>query len=190
MNITVKPLSPALLEDYLIFFDNDAFADNPHWAACYCRCHHFDHKKCDFDSTKAEENRTAVIDLIKNGTLRGYLAYDGDKPIGWVNANHRNNFTAIPYEKIDNTENIGSLMCFIISKDYRRKGIAKMLLNAACDGFKRQGLNFAEGYPVLDVEGDDKNYHGPLSFYLSTGFIEHYKEKRDDVNIIIVRKKL
>jgi len=189
MNITIKPLSPALLDDYINFFDNDAFADNKHWASCYCRCYLFDHDNFDWKKTTAEENRAAVIELIKAGKLKGYLAYDGDKPIGWLNANHRNNYSVVSYDKVDKTENIGSLICFLIVKDYRRKGIAKKLLNAACDGFKQQGFDYAEGYPVINVEGDDKNYHGPLSLFESEGFVEYDREK-DDVEIVIVRKDL
>ena len=34
--ITVQPLTLARREDYMRFFDNDAFTDNPHWASCYC----------------------------------------------------------------------------------------------------------------------------------------------------------
>jgi len=184
LNITIKPLSPDLLDDYLNFFDNDAFADNPHWSACYCRCHHFNHKECDFDKVSAQENRIATIDLIKNGTLKGYLAFDNDKSIAWLNANHRDNYSAIPYDKVDKNENIGSVICFIIAKDYRRKGIARMLLNTACDGFKQQGFDFAEGYPVINVEGDDKNYHGPLELYLSEGFYKHATEG----DTIVMRK--
>lgn len=189
-DITIKPLTPTLLNDYLNFFDNDAFADNPDWSACYCRCHHFNHKECDFDSTGAEENRAAAIELIKNGKIKGYLAYDNDKPVGWLNANNRNNFTAVPYDKLNGSEKIGSIMCFVIAKDYRRQGIARKLLNTACNGFKKQGLEFVETYPVADVIGDDKNYHGPQSLYLSAGFEEYDRHDRGDVTVVIVRKKL
>lgn len=188
--IVIKKLTPSLLDDYLNFFDNNAFADNPHWSACYCRCHHFDHKKCDFDSTTAEENRKEIIHLINNDLIRGYLAYENNKPIGWLNANDRKNFTAVPYSKIDSAEKIGAVMCFVIAKDYRRQGVARMLLDAAIENFVLKGLDFAEGYPVIDVEGDDKNYHGPLSLYESAGFKEVDSEKRGDVVVCIMRKKL
>ncbi len=189
-NITIKALTPALLDDYLQFFDNDAFADNPHWASCYCRCYHFDHENCKWDQTTAEENRASVIELIKNGKMKGYLAYDNDQPIGWLNANHRNNYSVHSYDNIDETEKVGSIICFVIAKEYRRQGIARKLLDSAIMGFKQQGLDFVEGYPVIDVVGDDKNYHGPLSLYQSAGFKEYDRDKRGSFKIVIVRKKL
>jgi ribosomal protein S18 acetylase RimI-like enzyme len=188
--IIIKRLTPALIDDYLNFFDNTAFTDNPHWSSCYCRCYHFDHDNCDWNQTTAEENRAAVIELIKNGKMNGYLAYDNDRPIGWLNSNHRNNYSVISYDDVDESENAGSIICFIIAKEYRRKGIARLLLDTAIEEFKQQGLDFVEGYPVIDVVGDDKNYHGPLSLYYSAGFEEYDRDDRGDVTVLIVRKKL
>ena len=34
-------LTPELLDDFLNFFDHDAFADNPVWFGCYCMYYHF-----------------------------------------------------------------------------------------------------------------------------------------------------
>lgn len=36
VSVAVRPLTPALLADYLAFFDAKAFPDNPRWAFCYC----------------------------------------------------------------------------------------------------------------------------------------------------------
>lgn len=34
--ITIRRLTPHLLDDYLAFFDGPAFADDPGWAGCCC----------------------------------------------------------------------------------------------------------------------------------------------------------
>ena len=34
--IAVRELVPALLAEWLSFFDGGAFADNHEWAGCYC----------------------------------------------------------------------------------------------------------------------------------------------------------
>jgi hypothetical protein len=34
--LVVKELTPSLRDDFLFFFDNVAFADNPDWSDCYC----------------------------------------------------------------------------------------------------------------------------------------------------------
>jgi len=33
--LVVKELTPSLRDDFLHFFDNVAFADNPEWSDCY-----------------------------------------------------------------------------------------------------------------------------------------------------------
>src|SRR5688500_9646233 len=82
----IRELTPELLGDYLSFFDNDAFADNPKWASCYCRCYHFPHHLKSWKEQTAAENRAAVCDLIGQRQMRGYLAYSGGKPVAWCNA--------------------------------------------------------------------------------------------------------
>jgi hypothetical protein len=34
--LVVKELTPSLRDDFLLFFDTVAFADNPDWSDCYC----------------------------------------------------------------------------------------------------------------------------------------------------------
>ena len=34
--VEVRDLTPELLDDYLRFFDKDAFTDFPEWSDCYC----------------------------------------------------------------------------------------------------------------------------------------------------------
>jgi ribosomal protein S18 acetylase RimI-like enzyme len=183
---TIRELTPDLLADYLAFFDRDAFADHPEWAFCYCRLHHFPHETRTWRESTADENRAAVIDLIRDGTLRGYLAYHGAKPVAWCNAGPRTRMTTVPEYEEPEADRIGSIMCFVVAKEYRRKGVARQLLDAACAGFAAQGFAIAEGYPLEDAEGEAANHCGPLDLYLSAGF-ERY---RKDEDAIVVRRSL
>ena len=51
--LVIKELSPSLRDDFLLFFDHVAFADNPDWSDCYCSAYHFANKG------KAESRREA-----------------------------------------------------------------------------------------------------------------------------------
>jgi ribosomal protein S18 acetylase RimI-like enzyme len=187
---TIRELTPELLDDYLAFFDKDAFADNPAWGFCYCRCHHFPHKERDWGRTTAQENREAVINLILSGTLRGHLAYSGEKPVGWCNAGPREGMTTVPDYDEPDADRIGSIVCFVIAKEHRRRGIARRLLEAACEGFKAQGFVIAEAYVLKGAGGDAMNYPGPLSMYLSAGFEQYRECCCDGDDTIVVRKRL
>lgn len=172
MDITVKPLTPDLLNDYLFFFDNMVFTENPDWSKCYCYSFHFTGSEKQWNK---KENRAAVTRLIKEDKLCGYLAYSGDTPVGWVNANNRNNYQRL--RKIHNLDEISegkicSIVCFLISPDFRRKGIARMLLGKIIDDYSFKHYNYLEAYPMKDNSSCEKNYKGYLSLYEKNNFIK------------------
>jgi GNAT superfamily N-acetyltransferase len=185
----IRASSPALVEDYLRFFDHDAFADNPKWASCYCYFYHAPHEQTDWGTRAGAENRAAVRELCCDGRMHGYLAYVAGKPVGWCHAAPRcdiPNLQASEALRVDDVNQVGAIVCFVVAKPYRGQGIARQLLDAACDGFMRQGLVIAEAYPRKGTNADAANYHGPLQMYLAAGF-QPFREFED---FLIVRKPL
>ena len=87
MDIIIKNLTPDSLEDFLNFFDNIAFSDNPDWAGCYCHFYHFPGTMEQWGEVTKERNRNATIDLIKEKRMAGLLAFVNKKPVGWCNFN-------------------------------------------------------------------------------------------------------
>jgi len=65
-------------------------------------------------------------------------------------------------------------------------GIEISLLEAACDGFREDGLRIAEAYPRPAADGDAADYHGPLALYLKAEFEPHRRLEE----LTIVRKAL
>ena len=185
----IRELTPELLDDYLKFFDHDAFADNPAWAGCYCRYFHFSGTDEEWDACTASDRRATISDLICNGQAHGLLAYVGGKPVGWCKAAPRLALPRLNLSKdlqVDDADRVGSIVCFVIAKPYRGRGIARRLLDAACDVLARRGLAFAEAYPRKHAESEADNYPGPLKMYLAAGFtIFREVDKR-----VIVRKPL
>jgi len=186
MNITVKQLSPDLMDDYFSFFDHTAFCDNPDWSFCYCYFNQFPHDDKIWKNQKSTDNRNEVCNLIQNGRLNGYLAYFNGNVIGWCNTGPRIEMTTLPEYPEPDEHIIGFIVCFIVEKKYRRKGVAKTLLQEACVGFKKLGFQIVEAYPLKDANGEKENHFGPLSLYLTNGF-DHYK---DDEDTFVVRKYL
>lgn len=187
--IDVRELTPALLEDWLAFFDYDAFADNHEWAACYCHFYHANHSAKDWDERSSLENRTASSQLIAAGRLKGYLAYVDRKAVGWCQAAP---YVSIPNLKSDKRfalaepEGVGSIVCFVVARPFRRSGVARRLLDAACAGFRDMGLVVAEAYPRKQASGDAANYHGPLALFLEAGFAPFSESE----TVVVVRKNL
>jgi len=181
-DLIVRELTPSLGDDYLSFFDNIAFADNPNWSDCYCSLYHFSHQG------KDESRRTAST-LIAQGKIKGFLAYDDGKPVGWCNAARRTNYPTLHWlmgAGPDLWERVGSIVCFVVAASHRNQGVATLLLDASCKKFSEEGLEWAEAYPVKTPQSAAYNFPGPLSMYLKAGFSTH----RDADWYTVVRKRL
>jgi len=184
--ITIRPLTPATLPDFLRFFDHVAFSDNPKWASCYCHFPHADHARIEWRQRGAAENRSAVCDLARNGAMRGLLAVADGQTIGWCNAGPRpliDNFFGHPDAE---GERIGSIACFVIAPAWRRRGVARALLDAACESFAAQGLQWAEGYPQKVANTPTAMHLGPLEMYLAAGF----ELAGEEESLLKLRKRL
>jgi GNAT superfamily N-acetyltransferase len=187
IEITIRPISQGLVPDYLDYFDNRAFADNPDWAFCYCHFLYADRSIKGWGQYKPDENRDAVVRLIGEGKLQGYLAYLDGQAVGWCNAAPKKLIPELRGLWPEDVERVGSIGCFVIAKPYRRQGISSQLLAAACDGFGKMGLAIAEGYPLPRSSKESSNHFGPLGMFKQAGF-EIYRKKPG--RRLVVRKSL
>jgi GNAT superfamily N-acetyltransferase len=185
--IQVKPLSPERLADFLKFFDGTAFSDNPRWSSCYCQCFYEDHSVIKWSERTASENRALACERIQGRSMQGYLAYSDGSPVGWCNAAPRHLLHALDDEPTPDAEHVGAIICFLVEPSQRGHGIARALLDAACDGMRQQGLRIAEGNPRVDTSSSAENHFGPLGLYLSAGFTVH---REDDDGSVYVRRHL
>ena len=84
-------------------------------------------------------------------------------------------------------ESVGAIMCFLVEHSHRGQGVARALLDAACDGLRRQGLRIAEANPRLAASTAAENHFGPLNLYLTAGFLVH---REDTDGSVYVRRAL
>ncbi len=186
MEIIVKPLTPDLLNDYLFFFDNMIFKENPDWSECYCFSYHFIGAK---EEWNRENNRSSVIKLVNDHKMAGYLAFSDNEPVGWCNANNRLNYQRLLkyYELIDNPDDKAcSIVCFLIHPDYRRQGIAQKILDKICKDYSMQDFDYIEAYPGKGNLSCEGHYKGPLALYEKNGFTI----KKEYNDYYVVRKEL
>lgn len=191
MNIEIKKMSPELLDAWLDYFDNVAYAKGDgsfeQWQECYCMHFHWKGpepsqplEKCKYHS------RAMAIDYFRSGWMQGYLAFDGGKVVGWCNANDKERYTSDVrrYPAQDKNNKIKSIVCFNICPPMRNKGIGTMFLEKICADAAAEGYDYVEAYP--SEWKDPKNYHGPPRLYEKAGFVLHkqYKDKS------VVRKYL
>jgi GNAT superfamily N-acetyltransferase len=208
MSIEIKPLTPDLAADFFDFFDNRAFTDHSEWSCCYCTYFHFDSErekevgdmvKCgaDFRTTL----RNASAELITDGILRGYLAYEGDTAVGFVNANDKTAYRRFDGNRARSTfvsENsngrIKAVTCFTIAPEYRSKGIATAVLERICEDAEQNGYTAVEGYPRIYPGYFDFPFNGPERLFERAGFVKvderNGAEFQEEHGVIIMRKEL
>jgi GNAT superfamily N-acetyltransferase len=175
---TVCPVSEDRIDDWLRFFDHDAFAGNPDWASCYCLEPHVPAK----DERPWREVRTAMVERLRNGGTFGYLAYVDGRPAGWVNASPRSDYGLyrLDPDGPDPASVIG-VSCFIIAPPYRRHGIGAMLLDRVIADAADRGAQWIEGYPHNVPDGDAGHFRGPRHLYDARGFEPVEQREHDTV---------
>ena len=195
--VVVRPLRPGDAAAFLGFFDHErgaAFSDNPGWAKCYCRFYHVP-KPIQWSSIPAPSNRDAMAARIDVGEMEGFLAYEGSQVVGWLNAQGRHKLAhcfarfgveppPLPCEPFE----AAAIVCFVIAPPWRRRGIARLLLDRALASFTARGFKLVDAFP-FNSAGSQRaadHYHGPLSIFLKAG----YSVIRRHKNLTVVRKQL
>lgn len=171
----LRPLTPERLEEWLAFFDGPAFRDNPEWGTCYCRCFLLGgggFERWDAACANPGENRSAMAERIRAGTVDGILAYRDGAAVGWVHYGPTARFqppvgTLAPVE-----DGVASIVCFVVAADHRRSGVARALLRGACDALARAGYRAVDARPRPDEaeHAAAEQFCGPLALYLAEGF--------------------
>lgn len=180
MNITLKKLTPELCEDFLYYFDKVAFSDHEDWAFCYCLECHLDRETDERLKDRADRRQMAK-EMVLQGAMQGYLAYDDDMVIGWCNCDDKLNYRLLAEDEQYFTEDtekgkIKVVYCYDIAPAYRGKGIASMMLEKACKDAKEEGFAYVEVYPLTDINFEWQ-YHGTIKMYEKYGFEVFSKTK-------------
>ena len=179
MNLSIKPLTPDLAENYVQFFDVTPHDDRTDKAElpCYCITWRSDASYASDNRhwfPTREERRERAIEFVKTGCLQGYLAYFDGNVVGWCNAtadcqggvNHLRDYWLIDEYRVD--IKVKSVFCFVIAPEMQRKGIATKLLERVCHDAAIDGFDFVEAY--VNKEYTTFDHFGPLAMYEKCGF--------------------
>jgi GNAT superfamily N-acetyltransferase len=131
-----------------------------------------------------EPKKQAMAKLVRGGCEPGLLAYDRDRPVGWVAVAPREEYTVLmrspQYRPRDEDEDVWAVTCFVVDKPEQRRGVAAALLDAAVAHAFARGAAAVEAYPHA-AKGDD--YMGGLELFERAGFAR----LRDANKRVIVR---
>ncbi len=104
---------------------------------------------------RTARNRRDKESLVRQGRSHGILVYAGDQPVGWCQYGPKDELPRIDagrnYRKLGLQDDGGTLWritCFFVDNDFRRKGVARVALNAALASIKKKGGGIVEAYPA------------------------------------------
>jgi GNAT superfamily N-acetyltransferase len=135
-------------------------------------------KRSQFNQQKGDGNKRALKGIVDSGEIPGILCYAGGVPIGWCSVGPRESYPILEnsrtLKRVDDKP-VWSIVCFFVSKQFRRRGVTSKLLRAAIDHVRSFGGKVVEGYPVEPKNGkvpDVFVYTGLASAFLKAGFTE------------------
>ena len=207
MELGIRALTPDLTEAYLDFFDHRAFSDGSPYFPCYCAAFSMSAAEIENMRERAKAygggtggwqraQRETAARMVREGKIRGCLAFADSLAVGWCNANDRMNYRRVgafdldqvPPDRPPDCERAGqvkSVVCFEICPEYRGKGIAARLLQRVCADAGAEGFEYVEAYP-MDGAPPALAFTGPAALYEKTGFTVFSRTG----HTIVMRKKL
>jgi GNAT superfamily N-acetyltransferase len=166
--VEVAPLTPERWPDLVELFERrgprGGFRNAPGYG-CWCMYWR------DRSLEHGEPKKAALEALVRAGRQTGLVAYDGGEPVGWVSIAPRSEYPVLlrspQYRPREAEEGVWAIVCFLVDRDARGRGVADALLDAAVAHAAQAGAARVEAY-AHTTAGDD--YMGGLGFYLAHGF--------------------
>ncbi len=142
-----------------------------------CWCMTWRLSRAEFNRNKGEKNREALQKLVRKGPAPGVLAYADDKTAGWCAIAPRQDYPALARSRVlkpVDDQQVWSISCLFVAKEYRRHGLSAQLVSAAAKFAKSKGAKIVEGYPqVVDRSLPDAFvWTGLEQSFLKAGFVE------------------
>lgn len=194
-DLVIHPLSPKRLPDLAALFEQGG---DPKW----CWCAYFRVRGMSWSNSTAAANRAVLETAARSGSARGrapgLVAYRDGEAVGWVGMSPREDYERLEHStllaRID-AKPVWSIVCFVVGRSSRGKGVASALLTAAVDYARDQGATMLEAYPVETGGGRVPSaslYHGTVSMFERAGFrvVERRQFNRSSPVRPIVRRGL
>jgi GNAT superfamily N-acetyltransferase len=145
----------------------------------FCWCIFWRVRSKEFSAASPGSNRVRLQGLVESGPPPGLIALEGDRAIGWVGLAPRPELQRIEHSRVIPRVDgpvPWSIICFVVSRDARGRGVATALLDAAIAHARREGATALEGYPIdpATIPGgrvrDTGAYVGTRAMFERAGF--------------------
>ncbi len=142
--LVVRPLTSERWEDFVRLF-------GPRGACAGCWCMWWRIPRAEWSAQAGAGNKRAMKRIVDRGEVPGLIAYAGREPVGWCSIAPRESFATLERSRtlarVD-ARPVWSVVCFFVARPYRRRGVTRVLLEAAVRHARRHGAEIVEAYPV------------------------------------------
>ena len=157
---------------------------------CPCHCQYFgfsgDHRQWQMRcANDRATNRLGLAADLQEEKLTALVALNGDQAVGWMRIDQPHHlsktyegrlYRGLPCFSGDR-DSVWSIACFLVDKNFRRRGVAAAMLGAAIEVARSLGATALEGLPrgAHDVS-DEEQWTGPQTLYERAGFavVSHF----------------
>jgi GNAT superfamily N-acetyltransferase len=166
--VSVYPLTPDRWPDLVELFERRGPRGGHRNAPAYgCWCMYWRDRALEH----GEPKKRALEELVRAGREPGLVAYDDREPVGWVSIAPRESYPVLlrspQYRPRDDDQHVWSVVCFVVDRDARGRGVTAALLDAAVAHACQSGATIVEAY-AHNTKSDD--YMGWRDLYLAHGF--------------------
>ena len=169
LEITVKPLTRARFDDLVTLFEQGG---DPRW----CWCMYYRKRGMNWSNSSRADNRRDLQSIAGSRPAPGLVAYARGAAVGWVSLAPRERYERLVANRflrpIDDKP-VWSVVCFVVSRTARRRGVATKLLEAAIDYARQHGAAMLEAYPISAERGKvaaAAAFRGVESMFKKAGF--------------------
>lgn len=171
--VNVRPVSTENWKDFELLFESPGA---PHY--CWCMVW----RSREGTTGKSSGKETMKKNIFKNVPV-GLLAYAANEPVAWCSVAPRETYKYLGGD--ESKDNVWSLVCFFIKREFRGKGISKLLVQEAKNYARVSGAEFLEAYPVMP---DSRSYRfmGMVPVFRKLGF--KYVKKAGSKRHVMIAK--
>jgi GNAT superfamily N-acetyltransferase len=141
-------------------------------AACWCMAYRLPPR----EATTGPQREAHMRELCESGQPPGVIAYVDEVPAGWCSVSPRAGLSRLVHSRtipMVDEQPVWSVICLVVRAGFRRRGVAKAMLEGAVDYAHSQGADIVEGYP-LDTQGAKISasfaYVGTVAMFEGAGF--------------------
>lgn len=159
-DITIKPVDQTAWDDFETLFESKG-------GPSYCWCMAWRMTKEELKQNTSPNRKKFIKQRVLSGTPIGLLAYLDKEAIAWCSIASRETYRRLDGDR--SLENVWSIACFYIKREYRDQGLIDHLIKEAKNYARGNGAEYIEAYPV---EPDSPSYRhmGFVKTFEKAGF--------------------